>query len=111
MIRNSDLDIEPIRDRSQRPIGLAKRLIEPQAKRQPRLDRRIGIDRLTAAPASRGSIPCRHGFLRHPERESPPPDQGGIKFRPVRPPVFRIGNLVTAALVDLRRHWRPDKAN
>ena len=33
MIRNSDLDTEQMRDRSQRPLGLAKRLMEDQMKR------------------------------------------------------------------------------
>lgn len=49
-------------------------------------------------------MPCRHGFLRRPHREAPPPDQGGIIVWPVRHLEFRLGDLAAAAVIELIRH-------
>src|SRR6516162_6603666 len=99
-----DIDAEQADDRPQRALGLAKRLMEDQAKRQSGLDRDVGIDRLAAAFSGRRSMPCRHGFLRDPDREAAAPDQGGVILRPVRHPVFRFRDLVPSVFIELIRH-------
>jgi len=54
------------------------------------------IDGLTAPRSGRRRMPCGHGLLGEPHRETPPLNQRGIVFRPVRHPVSGPGDLVAA---------------
>jgi hypothetical protein len=55
MIRNGDIDLEHLGDRSQHALGLTQRLVEHQAKRETCIDGERRIHRLTAAlPGRRG---------------------------------------------------------
>jgi hypothetical protein len=53
-----DLDAAQIRDRSQRTLGLAKRLMKFQAKCQSGLDGDVGVDGLTASLSGCRRVPC-----------------------------------------------------
>src|ERR1700739_2008317 len=66
MIRDGNLDPEPIGDRTKQSLGLTERLVEHQAKREAGLDGDRRIDRLTAPFSSRRRMPCRHGSSGNP---------------------------------------------
>jgi hypothetical protein len=52
----------------------------------------------------RRRMPCRHGLLDEPDRQTSSPYQRGIVFRPVRHPVSDFRDLVAAAFVEFVRH-------
>ena len=104
VIRDGDIDLEHVGDRSQQAFGLTKRLMEYQAKREARLDGDRRIDRLTAPLSGGRRMPCRHSLFGDPYRQASPPDQRRIVFRPIRHPVPSHRDLVAAALVELVRH-------
>jgi hypothetical protein len=49
-------------------------------------------------------LPCRDRLLGHPHGQASTLDQRRVVFRPVRDPVFGLGDLVAAAFVELVRH-------
>src|SRR3954465_15577369 len=63
VVGNSDLNAEQIRDRSQRTLGLTKRLMQHKPKRQFGLDSDVGIDRLAAPLSGCRCIPRLHGIV------------------------------------------------
>src|SRR5271166_1412863 len=80
IIRNGDIDLEHLSDRSQHALGLTQRLVEHQPKHETRFYGQRRIDRLTAALSGRRGMPCRHRSLGEPYRQAAPPHQRGIAF-------------------------------
>jgi len=104
MIRNGDIDLEHLSDRSQHTFGLTKWLVKHQPKRETRFDRKRRIDWLTTALSGGRCVPCCHCFLGKPYREVSPPHQRGIVFRPVRHSISGLRYLMAAASVEFVRH-------
>src|SRR3984957_20146192 len=104
MIRDGNMDPEHIGDRTKQPLGLTERLVEHQAKCEAGLDGDRRINRLTAPFSDRRRMPCRHGLLSEPYRQTSSPYQRGIVFRPVRHPVSGFWDFMAAAFVEFVRH-------
>jgi hypothetical protein len=107
VVGDPDLDAEQIRERSQRTLDLAKRLMKYQAKRQSRFDGDVEVDGLTASLSGCRRVPCRYRFLGRPNGEAASSYQRSIVFRPVRHPVSGCRDLMAAPLVELVWHGFP----
>jgi hypothetical protein len=110
VVRNCNIDVEQSRDRSQQSFSLTQRLVEHQAKRKRGLDGYRRIDRLTATLSRRRSVPCRDGLFGKPNRQLSPPHQRCIIVWPVRHSVSRLGEFVTATLIELVWHGFPNRS-
>jgi hypothetical protein len=81
VIRDGDVDLEHVGDRSQQTLGLSQRLVKDQAEREARLDGECRVDRLTTPLSGGGCLPCRDRLLGDPYGQAPALDQRGVVFR------------------------------
>jgi hypothetical protein len=75
VIRNSDVNVEKLSDRSRRSLDLAQSRSKNEARCQTGLDRQIGINWLTTALSGGRRVPCGDPLIGQPNREAPPPNQ------------------------------------
>ena len=85
-------------------LGLAKRKMEDEPQGQHQLDRQVRVERLPAGRCPPRGPPSRQRRLVEPEGHIPAPLETGLVGRPIRDPITRLRNAMTARGVVLERH-------
>ena len=106
VIRNSDIHVEELPDRSERSLDLAQSEAEHQPQRQSGLDRQIGINRLTTAFSGGRRTPSGDCLLGQPNCQASPSHQSRVILWPVRHLVLRRRYLACdGGLCGICRAW------
>src|SRR4029077_12302912 len=103
--RDGEIETEQADDGADQPFGLPQSQAEHDAQRQRRRDRQGRIVWLTAPRGPWFGAPGRDRLFAEPDRQTAMA-QASIIFRPVRSPILRPGDVMTAIGIDLERHGR-----
>ena len=104
VVGHTDAQAEQRRERAQQAFGLPPGPTKGQAQQVPSLDRHVRVVAGSAPLACAGRMPGRERLRRDPDREAAALLECPVVLRPIRYPLARPGDLVTARFIGLVGH-------